>query len=407
MQPIDGGLDTGIRTIDGVSYRVEAIEEGIEAGIACRLEITFDMHLYMTDGNAGARLNFGSDGMPEQNGTFEYAAAMIVPESAQETAAPLVEFGHGQLGTKEQVLGFQEVAAALNLTTFALDFKGFASDDVPTIIGVLGSGDLSRWRAIPERMHQGFLNFLMAMRTLSREAGGEATTPLNQALADDCGGAMIDGDKRYYFGGSQGGILGASLMALTTDIERGLIGVPGQSYNLLLNRSVNVDEFAPFFYPPYNWNAIDVQMNLALMQGLWDRAEPTGYSKYIRTDRFPNTPPHEVLIQVSKSDHQVTNLGAHIMARTIGGVVNLAPLIRPVWGLDVVDGAHTGSGMIEVDFGNPEAPVGNYPPWDDTMEDPHGRAFELVTLVGTTLTTFYETGVVENLCSGPCDADDL
>ena len=95
------------------------------------------------------------------------------------------------------------------------------------------------------------------------------------------------------------------------------------------------------------------------------------------------------------------------MARTIGGVVNLAPLIRPVWGLDVVDGAHTGSGMIEVDFGNPEAPVGNYPPWDDTMEDPHGRAFELVTLVGTTLTTFYETGVVENLCSGPCDADDL
>ena len=44
------------------------------------------------------------------------------------------------------------------------------------------------------------------------------------------------------------------------------------------------------------------------------------------------------LIQVSKADHQVTNLGAHIMARTIGGVVNLAPLIRNVWGLDVVSG---------------------------------------------------------------------
>ena len=392
---------------DGVSYTIEAIAEGVEAGIACRLEITFDgMPLYMTDGNAGAFLNFGSDGMPMQNGTFAYSAAMVVPQSAQTDPAPLVQFGHGQLGTKEQVLGFQEIAAPLNLVGFALDFKGFASDDQATIITALGGGDWSDFRAIPERMHQGFLNFLMAMRTLSREANGGAMTPLNQALTNDCGGAMIDGDKRYYFGGSQGGILGASIMALSTDIERGLLAVPGQSYNLLLNRSVNVDAFAPLMYDQYDWNGLDVQMNLALIQGLWDRAEPTGYSKYIRTDRFPNTPPHEVLIQVSKSDHQVTNLGAHIMARTIGGVVNLAPLIRPVWGLDVATGAHSGSGMIEVDFGNPEAPIGNFPPWDDSMQDPHGRAVELVPL-GTTLRTFYQTGVVENLCNGPCDADDL
>jgi hypothetical protein len=100
------------------------------------------------------------------------------------------------------------------------------------------------------------------------------------------------------------------------------------------------------------------------------------------------------------------------MARTIGGVVNLAAdedvanIIRPVWGLDVVAGQHTGSGMIEVDFGNPEAPTGNYPPWDDTMDDPHGRATEL-TALGPVITNFYENGVLENPCNGPCDADDL
>jgi hypothetical protein len=145
-------------------------------------------------------------------------------------------------------------------------------------------------------------------------------------LSSACGSAMIDGSKRYYFGGSQGGILRASIMALSTDIERGLIAVPGQSYNLLLNRSVNFDEYAGQLYEVYGWNALHIQMNLALIQGLWDRAEPTGYSKYIRTNT--GTPAHEVLIQVSKADHQVTNLGAHIMARTIGGVVNLAPTIR-------------------------------------------------------------------------------
>jgi hypothetical protein len=195
-------------------------------------------------------------------------------------------------------------------------------------------------------------------------------------------------------------------MALTTDIERGLIAVPGQSYNLLLNRSVNFDEFAPAIYGNYDWNALDMQMNLALIQGLWDRAEPTGYSKHIRTDLLPGTPAHEVLIQVSKSDHQVTNLGAHIMARTIGGIVNLAPTIRDVWGIEVKEGEHVGSAMIEIDFGNPDAPITNIPPWADDMRDPHGRATELQAL-GPTLVTFYETGRVENPCNGPCDQDDL
>jgi len=391
---------------DGVPYVVALKNESLADGIACRLEITFDMPLYMTRGETGGLLNLGSDGLPERNGSFAYAAALIVPERAQGEPAPLVAFGHGQLGAKEQVLGFQPIAAEQNLATFALDWKGFASDDVITVIAALSSGDLSTFRAVPERMHQGTLNFLLAMRTLSVAANGGPATPLNEALERDCGGAMIDGSKRYYFGGSQGGILGASMMALTTDIERGLLAVPGQSYNLLLNRSVNFDPFADQMYSLYNWNALDMQLNLALVQGLWDRAEPTGYSKYIRTNLLPGTPPHEVLIQVSKADHQVTNLGAHIMARTIGGVVNLAPLIRDVWGLEVVSGQHTGSAMIEVDFGNPDPPITNIPHWGDTLPDPHGRAVELRN-IGDTLRTFYDTGTVENRCNGPCDADDI
>ncbi|MCB1689628.1 MAG: hypothetical protein KDI33_14130 [Halioglobus sp.] len=390
---------------EGVPYTIEVKNEGLIDGMACRLEVTFDVPLYMTKGETGGLLNLGEDGLPQQNGTFGYSAALLIPMSAQTEAASLVAFGHGQLGAKEQVLGLQPIAAAQNFAAFGLDFKGFASDDVVTVVGAL-TGDLATFRAVPERMHQGFLNFLMAMRTLSVAADGGPSTPLNQALNTHCGGAAIDGSKRYYFGGSQGGILGASLMAITTDIQRGLLAVPGQSYNLLLNRSVNFDPYAKPLYSLYNWNAFDMQFNLALVQGLWDRAEPTGYSKYIRTNLLPGTPAHEVLIQVSKADHQVTNLGAHIMARTIGGVVNLAPVIRNVWGLEEVSGAHTGSAMIEVDFGNPDPPLTNIPHWDDTQRDPHGRATELRN-IGDSLSRFYATGVAENLCNGPCDADDI
>jgi hypothetical protein len=391
---------------EGVPYSVELKNEGLIDGMACRLEVTFDMPLYLTQGETGGLLNLDEDGLPQQNGTFKYAAALLIPQSAQTEPAALVEFGHGQLGAKEQVLGFQPIAVAQNFAAFGLDWKGFSNDDVVTIIGALSGGDLSKFRTVPERMHQGLLNFLLAMRTLSVAADGGPSTPLNEALNKDCGGAAIDGSKRYYFGGSQGGILGASLMALTTDIERGLLAVPGQSYNLLLNRSVNFDPFAEQVYSLYNWNALDMQLNLALLQGLWDRAEPTGYSKYIRSNMLPGTPSHEVLIQVSKADHQVTNLGAHIMARTIGGVVNLAPLIRDVWGFDVVSGQHAGSAMIEVDFGNPDPPITNIPHWGDTMDDPHGRATELRN-IGDTLRRFYDSGIVENRCDGPCDENDI
>lgn len=391
---------------EGVPYTIELKNEGLIDGMACRLEVTFDVPLYMTQGETGALLKLGEDGLPEQNGTFPYSAALLVPMSAQTEAAPLVAFGHGQLGAKEQVLGLQPFVVSENFAAFGMDWKGFASDDLGTVVAALTGGDFSTFRAVPERMHQGFLNFLVAMRTLSVAADGGPSTVLNQALDSDCGGAALDGSRRYYFGGSQGGILGASLMAIATDIERGLLAVPGQPYNILLNRSVNFDPFAAQIYALTNWNALDMQLNLALVQGLWDRAEPTGYSKYIRTNTLPGTPAHEVLIQVSKADHQVTNLGAHIMARTIGGVVNLAPTIRDVWGLEVVTGAHTGSAMIEIDFGNPDPPLTNIPHWADTQPDPHGRATELRS-IGGVLSRFYATGVAENVCDGPCDEDDL
>ena len=170
---------------DGVPYTIEAIDTPME-GMACRLEITFDMPLYTTDGKTGSLLNLGSDGLPEQNGSYPYAAAMFVPVAAQANAAPLVVVGHGQLGAKEQVFGYREIWAEANLIGFGLDHIGFAGEDVPTLLTAIIGGDLSKFRAIPERMHQGLLNFLMAMRTLSREAEAGPDTSFNQALANDC-----------------------------------------------------------------------------------------------------------------------------------------------------------------------------------------------------------------------------
>ncbi len=222
---------------------------------------------------------------------------------------------------------------------------------------------------------------------------------------------MLDGSKRYYFGGSQGGILGATIMALSLDIERGLLAVPGQSYNLLLNRSGNFDEYAGQLYNRYGWNGLHMQMNLALIQGLWDRAEPTGYSKYIRSDLLPGTPAHDVLIQVSKADHQVTNLGAHIMARTIGGVVNLAPLIRPVWGIDEKSGSTHGLGHARGGLRQRRATDHEHPTLGRQVSRsarPGGGAGRPRTRTPSVLRNRGDREPVQRSGStGPCDEDDL
>lgn len=51
------------------------------------------------------------------------------------------------------------------------------------------------------------------------------------------GKTVIDPTQRFYRGDSQGGIMGTTYMALSTEVTRGLLGEPGFPYGLLMPRS--------------------------------------------------------------------------------------------------------------------------------------------------------------------------
>src|SRR5262249_31729268 len=150
----------------------------------------------------------------------------------------------------------------------------------------------------PDRLHQAMLNFIVAMRLMSGSMASDPAVMFN-------GQSAIDPTQKYYFGGSQGGILGAVYMAVTPDILRGGLGVPGQPYNLLLTRSVDFDEYFDVINNIYG-DPLTLQLVLALIQGPWDRAEPGGYSHHIVNDPLPGTPAKRILMQVAIGDHQVT-----------------------------------------------------------------------------------------------------
>jgi hypothetical protein len=216
-------------------------------------------------------------------------------------------------------------------------------------------------------------------------------------------GSYIDASQVYYDGNSQGGIFGGTFMAITPDITRGVLGVPGQSYNLLLNRSVDFDMYFTLLKQGFS-DGRDLQIILALIQGLWDRAEPTGYTHRIENDPFPNTPAHQVLMMAAVGDHQVTTLGAHIMARAVD-VPHLDTGIREVWGLESVSDMNDGSTYVEYSFGLPEDPLENIP--QSACEDPHGKLRQLPE-AREQRDTFFRTGVVQNFCmGGVCSFDAM
>ncbi|HEY0138183.1 MAG TPA: hypothetical protein VGB85_29050, partial [Nannocystis sp.] len=355
---------------DGPEYTITKTTMDPTPDIGMVLEGMMTVPSYIDKPGPGAHLVLGEDGLPQQNGMMDFKFTVVVPNSAFLTAGAPLQYGHGLLGSGGEEIQYEyraKFANTYNYVLFAVDWIGMAVDDYGHIGALVDQGRLNDFVTVVDRGQQGVLNALLAMRMVS---GRLAKDPLLQYK----NGPMIKSDERYYHGNSQGGIFGSAYMALTTDVERGMLGVPGMPYSLLLNRS---KDFTPFFELLKNAfpDPIDLQLVLGLYQMLWDRTEPVGYTPYIRENTLPGTPAHEVLMPVAIGDHQVSTLGAHIMARTIGGVVNIAPTNRSIFGIEEVPGPHVGSAMIEYDFGLAPEPTTNIPPSDG--EDPHGKVRKL------------------------------
>lgn len=376
--------------MDGPEYVIDSVENDVDANIAKRIEGRMTVPLYLESADPGSFLNRGADGRAEQNGTAEFEFLVLIPRSAtMMDPAPPVQIGHGLLGSRRQAGGYASFANTYNYVLFAVDWIGMSEVDVEPISLALSTGAIENFDMIPDRLHQGMVNFLASMRMMR---GRFARDPEVAGL--------IDTSRGFYAGASQGGIFGATYMSITTDVERGMLGVPGQPYNLLLQRSVDFDPYQALLRIAFR-DGPDIQLVLNLIQGLWDRAEPGSFSGHIQTDMFAGTPAHRVLLMVAIGDHQVTTLGAHVMARAIGAP-NVIPANRAIWGVDEAMAPIDGSAMIEYSFGLPPEPLDNVPMREG--DDPHGAIRPLMS-AQRTIHEFFDTGIVNNYCDGPCDPE--
>lgn len=383
--------DVALAQVDGgITYTLDAIDTGFDPRIAMKITGTFEAPLFVDQPGPDAVLQLGDDGLPQASGSYAFAFELLIPQVALTSPVPVIHYGHGLLGSHTEIEReeFLALMDAHGYAIYSTDWIGLAAPDQAYIGVILQSGRIEDFDGMFARLQQSVVNGLVLDRLV---AGDLADDPMLMGT--------LDTGRRYYYGISLGGIMGALYMSLSPDITRGGLEVMGTPFGLLLGRSAQFDSFFAIAKSTYPDDPREIQKVLAMVQMLWDRVEPNGFLPHLRDAPLPDTPAHEVLMRAAIGDHSVPTVGAHVMARSLGAP-HLDTGLREVWGLERVQTAPAGTAYLEYDFGLPQEPACAVP--ERACDDPHGR-IRVLPEAAVQLDTFFRTGVVENTCpDGVC-----
>jgi hypothetical protein len=255
-------------------------------------------------------------------------------------------------------------------------------------------GDPTQFVGLPESCLQGFVDMALTLRVVS------GPMAVNDTALSVNGVPLLDRPlnngttKLAYYGISQGGILGGAYVAFSRDHHRGVLGVPGTPYALLLGRSVDFDLYKSIFQlNMYTWRHI--RLAITLMGMLWDQGEAAGWLSLMKPQN------KQILMQAAIYDAQVTTLGAEIMARAYGAHT-VANETRAIWNVEQETAPlpEYSSALVEWEYGfAPSEPYEDVPPLKkfDThgcvRKEPRGQM---------QIRDFIDTGIINQYCNGKC-----
>ncbi|MDO8362354.1 MAG: hypothetical protein Q7V88_05620 [Actinomycetota bacterium] len=361
-------------------YMITSETPNTDDDIAVQVEGTYTVPNYLTgDGGPGQSFNYDSDdadALPVRNGTIQATFVCNISVATMNGTEPahLVLYGHGLLGDHHEIDAgnVRAMSNEHNVVHCATKWAGMSEDDIGNAATTLG--EFSNFDTMADRLQQGVLNQIFLGRLMTRPGGLGDSSIFRRAD----GTPLIDTAHLDYDGNSQGGVMGLMLAAVSPDIERAVLGVPGMNYSLLLPRSVDFDTYEAIFEPAYP-SDLDRLLILGATQMLWDRGEGGGYVQHLTADPYPGTPAKTVLLDVAFGDHQVSELSALIEARTIGAAIHQPVAIDgrwaekdAGWGLEPITYPFDGSAIIVWDSGMEPIPFENLAPreGDDSHEDP-------------------------------------
>ncbi|MCP4872213.1 MAG: hypothetical protein GY898_26215 [Proteobacteria bacterium] len=354
---------------------------------ARRVEGTFKAPLYLDADATGARVVRGADDLPEFQGWADVPFVVNIPNSVAATGeARMVQFGHGLMGSAAHEMqdGFvTKFAQDYSSVLVGTDWQGMSRDDLTTVAAALS--DIQQFSKVSDRLMQG----MVGEWALTRAFQGTCRTM--DAFAADDGSPAIGSGEPYFIGISQGGILGGTFMATSPDIERGTLVVGSMDFPFTMTRSLNWVDYELIFRAWYD-RRIDRELLVYVMASLWDQAEPNAYIPGITSEK-------KILFQVAEGDLQVQTIAADRAIRTMG-IPLLAPALRPVWGVEEVEGP-LDSAYVYYDLLAPLPPMENQLP--EPINNVHNQQRGLTAAQEQMDAFFRPDGQITNFCDGVCD----
>ena len=369
----------------------------VDQDVDIAMEVTGTMHVpsFLESVNKGDHdvvfLHRGPDGLPVQTGWADRPFYLRIPRSALNGKPHgLVEYGHGLNGNAQEVetgyLG--KIANTSNLMFFACHMTGMSQFDLASIIN--GINTVDEFPTMPEKLHQGMVEYLLLARAM-RERLADL-----QVIKDNK--ITVNKDELFYFGNSQGGIYGGTVLALSQDTQRGDFGVVGSNYSILLQRSKDFETFFQIIRGVFP-DTRDQAVLLLTLQLLWDPMDPVTNYRHLSVDPYPNTKPHAALLDPAKGDYQVANVTNEIAARSDVGIKIMKHYGKTLFGITEQDYPYVGSGIVMWDFGNPWAPDANVPPPETPAGDPHEKPRRSDKHTEQ-MVHFFRTGEIIDVCGG-------
>lgn len=386
---------------DPPAFSVLSVEEDVNEEIGRLVHATITVPLFLDKPGVGGVLARDDDGKPVQNGTAEVDVTVLIPRSITDGSvampARLVQFGHGFFGDRDEIEGsfVRGFAHQKGVVVVAINWWGMEEADRGAVADLLYN-DPSEVLRFVERVHQGVAN------QIALTAAAKATMTAAPELLVD-GTLPYDPSEIYWYGISQGHILGGTFMALTPHLERAVLGVGGAGFSHMMMRSKNFTEFLVLINA-HTLVPLEQGKLLAHMATVIDRFDPLTYAPYVLAEPLPGSPSKHLLLHIGIGDAQVPNVTSHLHARALG-LALLHPAARAISGLNGVNAPTTASALVEFDFGLTGVLPGDRATPPESGNEVHEGVRRTEAGKAQIDAFFHPDGVIEHHCEGPCDPE--
>lgn len=375
----------------GPSFVIDEVDDTFSADqVLARVLGHMTVPSFLTRRSEGAALSTDAEGRAQPNLMEPWVNVgfeVIIPRSALDAPAALLQYGHDTFGSKTEIEDEALVTFAneYNYVLFAVDHLGRSSAERPEFDDALTSGRFDRVASLVAREQQGLLEALLAMRMMK---GGFAQDP---AFA-----AQVDPEQAFYYGFGQGGSLGAAYLALSPDVDRGVLDAAGLARSLSISRSASFDAVVGSARSQLS-DGREWLLATALLQLLWEPVDSASFAQKILEDRIDGRTGTQVLLRAADGDQQTPVLASRQLARAMG--LELGTAEADVYAVDRTTLPLRGSAYVEYWFDIPQAPAHIEP--QRLCNDPR-RALIQREAPRQQLDHFLRTGIVSNFCDGPC-----